>query len=340
MVSFPLVAGTLALGSQFSACALNHLDGDVDGNEANETEHEHRGHTVQDAGHGRNEGLDELQNDGHHTTDNTGAEGDTDAVTLDVLRGDSANLSTASSANQHDKGGHEFSTALKGVGSSAVQAGNHNFKEVSANGHVGRTANHVNEGGHADKTATDTEDTSQHTSQEAHEHRQPRGAVNAGFLEVHHGRNLDGMQALGPVDAHGVLSESFTTGSGFTFLTATHGHIMEHHPCDEEQQGHVHPAHNLFNVAEAFQIHNALGASFETNHGADQHDQAELVVNVPELAMTHGGNQRFTSHMRNVSTNGERHGETKNIQTGGHHPSAAHTEEATNNTNANTQNNQ
>ena len=83
---------------------------------------------------------------------------------------------------------------------------------------------------HADKTAADAEDTSQPAGEEADEDGQPCGAGDVGLLEVEHRRNLDGVQAGGPVNAGGRLVKFPVLGLGFAFLPAAGGDIVKYKP--------------------------------------------------------------------------------------------------------------
>ena len=203
---------------------------------------------------------------------------------------------------------------------------------------MGGAAHKIHQGGHADKTAADAEDTSQPAGEEADENGQPCRAGDVGLLEVEHGRNLDGVQARGPVNAGSTVVKFLVLGLGFAFLLAAGGDIMKYKPGQQHKQHHVQPAHNLINRAQAFQPHDHLRANFDAHDGTNQHGQTQAVVNVAKLAVTHGGDKRFTRHLRNVCTNGKGHGETENVQAGGNHPRATHTEKAADNTHAQTKN--
>ncbi len=157
-------------------------------------------------------------------------------------------------------------------------------------------------------------------------------------MEVHHGGNLDGVQLGGPVNTGFLFAQLFTAGGCFTFLALTNGVILEHHPGEGYQKDHVQPAHNLVNVAKAFQLHDYLGTNFHTDNRADQHGQAQLVVNVAKAAVTHGRNQRFACHVGNVCADSKGHREAKNVQAGGHHPGAAHAKESADNTHTEAEN--
>jgi hypothetical protein len=66
---------------------------------------------------------------------------------------------------------------------------------------------------------------------------------------------------------------------------------VEDGPGNEQQQADIDPADNLFHRTKALQPHDHLGAALEADHRADQHDHAEFVVNVAELAVPHGGDE-------------------------------------------------
>ena len=140
-----------------------------------------------------------------------------------------------------------------------------------------------------------------------------------------------------PVNTGGGTVEFTVLGLGFTFLLAAGGDIVKYKPRQQDQEHNVQPAHDLVDRADAFQPHDHLRANFNAYNGTNKHDQAQAVVNVAEFAVPHGGDERFTRHLRHVCTNGEGHGETKNVQTGGNHPGAAQTKEPADNANAQAQ---
>lgn len=113
---------------------------------------------------------------------------------------------------------------------------------------------------------------------------------------------------------------------------------MEDHPGEADEQDDVEPAHDLVDVAETLEEHDDLGADFHADDGTDEHGQAELVVDVAELAVAHGGNQRFTGHVGHVGADGEGHGEAEDVEAGGNHPGAAHAEEAADDADAKAEN--
>ena len=115
---------------------------------------------------------------------------------------------------------------------------------------------------------------------------------------------------------------------------------MENHPGDEGQQANIDPADKLFHRADALQPHDHLGADFETDYRAHQHDHAQFIVHVAELAMAHGGDQRFAGHVGDVGADGKGHGETEDVEAGGDHPGAAHAEETADDTDADAENDQ
>ena len=332
-----LVLRSASLFREFLLGTLDHLGGDVDGDTGHEAEHHHSGHAVDEASVGGEVGLYQLEDNGAQAAEDGQAEGCADAVALDVLCGNCANLGANGSTDEHDKSGNQFGTPLQGVGGSAVQAGDGNFKEVGADCDVGRAANEVHQGGHTDEAAADAEDTGENASEEGHADGEPCGAVDAGLMEVDHRGDLDGVELGSPVKAGGLFVKDFALGSGFAFLLLAQGHVMEDHPGHEDEQDNVEPADNLIDAAEAFELHDYLGADFHADHGTDKHGQTELVVDVAEAAVTHGGNERFTSHVSHVGTNGEGHRETKDVQAGGNHPGAAHAEEAADDADTKTQ---
>ena len=332
-----LVLRSASLFREFLLGTLDHLGGDVDGDTGHKAEHHHSGHAVDEASIGGEVGLYQLEDNGAQAAEDGQAEGCADAVALDVLCGNCANLGANGSTDEHDKSGNQFGTTLQGVGGSAVQAGDGNFKEVGADCDVGRAANEVHQGGHTDEAAADAEDTGENASEEGHADGEPCGAVDAGLMEVDHRGDLDGVELGSPVKTGGLFVKDFALGSGFAFLLLAQGHVMEDHPGHEDEQDNVEPADNLIDAAEAFELHDYLGADFHAHHGTDKHCQTELVVNVAEAAVTHGGNKGFTSHVSHVGTNGEGHRETKDVQAGGNHPGAAHAEEAADDADTKTQ---
>jgi hypothetical protein len=307
---------------------LDHADGDVGRKGHHQSVDEPRGHAVGDFLGSRDVVGDELQDDGHDAPDDRQAEGDADAVALDVLGGHGADLGAHGGPDQHDDGGHELGAALVGVGGRAVEAGDHDLEEVRAHGHVSRAAQQVDQGGHADQPAADAQDAGQPAGKEGHEDGQPGRAVDARHLEVHHGRDLDLVQGLVPLDACGQLVHLLPGGPGCAFLGLALGHVVEHHPGDKRQQDQVDVADDLVHAADLFQPHDHLGPDLEADHGAEKHDDAEFVVHVAELAVPHGRDQGFPGHVRDVRADGEGHGEAQDVQARRDHPRPAHAEES------------
>ena len=110
-------------------------------------------------------------------------------------------------------------------------------------------------------------------------------------MVVNHRGDLDALELGSPVNALSVVVKLFALGSSLTFHALTLGEVAEHEPGEEEKENDVQPAHDLVDVAEAFEVHNNLGADFHADDGTNKHGQAEFVVNVAELGVTESRNQ-------------------------------------------------
>ena len=160
------------------------------------------------------------------------------------------------------------------------------------------------------------------------------------MLVVHHGRNADGLQARGPVHAGGGAVQLLVLGQSLTFLALARGDVVKDQPGQQEKQHHIEPAHHFVHGAQALQPHDHLRAQFHAEDGSYQHGQAQGIVHIAELAVPHGGDERFARHLRHVRTNGKCHGKAQNVQAGRNHPRAAHAEEPADDPHAQAQNDQ
>src|ERR1035437_4248957 len=182
---------------------LQERDQDVELNRRHHAEDENGRRLVGDGLDGGEHGREDLHDDGEFTANDGYAKENPNTVTFDVLGGDGADLGSNGSAQQHDQSGYDFDAAFVTVGSGSVETGDGNLKKIGADGDVGRDAQQVNQGGHADQAAANPEHTRQPAGKEADPDGQPWGTANAGALEIDHGRDIDFLQPLVPLMASG-----------------------------------------------------------------------------------------------------------------------------------------
>jgi len=203
---------------------------------------------------------------------------------------------------------------------------------------VGRAADQINKGGHADQAAADAEDAGEPPGEKRDRDGQPGRTIDARDLEVHHRRDLDLVKGFVPFDAGGKFVDFLAGRGGLALLAALDGDIVEDHPGDQRQQDQIHPPDHRADDPDSFQPHDHLGADLETGHRADDHDAAEFVIHVAELAVAHGRYQGFTGHVGDVGADGKGHREAQNVEARGHHPRPAHAEEAADDADTDAQN--
>ena len=194
------------------------------------------------------------------------------------------------------------------------------------------TADQIDQRGHAEQAAADTEEAGQHAGEEAHENREPRGTVDPRHLEMHHGRNLDLVQRLVPGEPYRAV---LVHDTGFLLLDRL-SVIHEDHEGYKDEHAHIHPANNRSYSADALQPHDDLSAAFDSDDRADDHGEAQLVVHVSEFRMPEGGDHGLSGDVGDVSADGKGHRKAQDVQPRGDHPRASHSEEAADNANRKT----
>ena len=107
------------------------------------------------------------------------------------------------------------------------------------------------------------------------------------------------------------------------------GHkVIEHINAQTEEHEHIYITHHRAGYAQLGQIHDVAGPNLDPDNRADDRDEAQFYVHVAHLAMFGGGHDGFAEDMGQVGADGIGHGKAESIEGRGHHPGAADSEEA------------
>ena len=109
-----------------------------------------------------------------------------DTVALGIFGGYRPDLGADRRAGQHDEDRHDFNPPLQGIGEGTVEARNHHLEQIGSHRDMGRTADQVDQGRHAQQTAPDPQKPRQQAGDAAHPDRQPDRAGKTRHLEVDH----------------------------------------------------------------------------------------------------------------------------------------------------------
>lgn len=249
--AFPLshhLLGRAFLFTQFCCCPSEHDTHDVEADSS---------YCSQDQDRGWNGVLELLENDRDHASNHRQTERNSDAVAFGIFGGHSADLRSNGSATEHHKDAPELDASLRTEGESSVQTGDHYLKQVSSHRDVCRTTDEVDKSRHSEQAAANSQETGQHTGQEADKDGKPHGTRDPRGLEVHHGRDTYLLERLVPGEPLGSALAHFAP----PLFLHSFAIVGEYHKCNQGEHHHVYPADYRPDLADSLEPHDHLSAA-------------------------------------------------------------------------------